>query len=77
VVGLDRHAVLDEIDGQQRVPRQQFVHQALEVWRQVLDDDERHPGFLGKVVEEPHERVKSTGGGAYTDNVARGDLPIA
>ena len=44
VVGLDGHPVLDQVDRQLGVPRQELVHQALEVGRQVLDDDERHAG---------------------------------
>ena len=71
VVGFDRHAVFDEMDRQQRVPRQQFVHQALEVWRQVLDDDERHPGVFREVVEEAHERIEAAGGRADADDVLR------
>ena len=43
VVGLDEHPVLDEVDRQLGVPSEELVHQALEVGREVLDDDERHP----------------------------------
>ncbi len=58
VVGLDRHAVLDEMDRQPGVSRQQLVHQALEVGREVLNDDEGHPGLARHVVEEAFERVE-------------------
>ena len=71
VVGLDRHAVLDEVDRQRGVPRQQLVHQALEVGRQVLDDDERHPGVARDVVEEALERFEAAGRRADADDEAR------
>ena len=41
-VRLDQHLVLGLPDRHRRPPRQQLVHQALEVRRQVLQDDERH-----------------------------------
>ena len=69
VVGLDQHAVLDEVDRQLGVPREQLVHQALEVGRQVLDDDERHPGVAREVVEEALERLEAAGGGADADDM--------
>ena len=72
VVGLDQHAVLDELDRQLGVAPEQLVHQALEVRRQVLDDDERHLGVGREVVEEVLERFESAGGGADADHEGRG-----
>ena len=48
---------------------EELVHQALEVRRQVLDDDERHPGVLRQVVEEALERLEPAGGGADAHDV--------
>jgi len=48
-------AELDEVNRRVGVPRQELVHQALEVGRQVLDDDERHPARLRDVIEEGFE----------------------
>ncbi|HYJ51844.1 MAG TPA: hypothetical protein VEW04_01615, partial [Allosphingosinicella sp.] len=62
MVGLDRHPVLDQMDRQRGVPREQLVHQALEVGRQVLDDHEGHAGVFGQRVEEALECVEATGG---------------
>jgi hypothetical protein len=61
VVGFYRHAVFDEVYGQHRMPPKQFVHEAFEVGREVLDDDERHARVLGQVVEEAHQRVQPAG----------------
>ena len=69
VVRLDQHAVLDEVDRQLGVPREELVHQALEVRRQVLDDHERHAGVLRHVVEEALERFEPAGGSADADDV--------
>ena len=69
VVGLDRHPVLDEVDRQLGVPREQLVHQALEVGRQVLDDHERHPGVVRDVVEEALEGLEPAGRCADADDV--------
>ena len=54
------------------MPREELVHQALEVGRQVLDDHERHPVSLGQVVEEALERFEPAGGGADSDDVRWG-----
>ena len=71
MIGFDRHAVFDEMDRQRRVPRQQFVHQALEVGRQVLNDHERHARVLGQVFEEANERIEPARGGPDSHDKAR------
>jgi hypothetical protein len=70
VIGFDGHAIGDELNWQRRVSRQQFVHQALEVRRQVLDDDEGHPCIFGKAVEEPYEGVEAASRCSDTDYVS-------
>jgi hypothetical protein len=72
VVGLDRHPVLDQVDRQLGVAGEQLVHQALEVWRQVLDHDERHAGVGRQVVEEPGRWIEAAGRSTDTHHVARG-----
>ena len=47
---------------------EQLVHQALEVGRQVLDDDEGHPACRRQGVEEALERLEPAGGGADADD---------
>ena len=69
VVALDRHPVGHQADRQVRPTRQQLVHEALEVGRQVLDDHERQAAVGGDVVEEPLERLEATRGGADADHV--------
>jgi len=59
--GLDRH---------RGVPCQGLVHQALEVGREVLDQDERRTGPGGKPVEQQLDRLEPPGGGADRHDVA-------
>ena len=54
-VGLDGHVVLRLPDAHRRAAREQFVHQALEIGREVLKDDERHAGVGRQMCEEPLE----------------------
>ena len=68
-VRLDRHVVLGLADRHRRPPRQQLVHQALEVRRQVLQDDERHAGVGGQLREQPFERLEPAGRRADADDV--------
>ena len=68
-VRLDQHLVLGLADRHRRPPRQQLVHQALEVRRQVLEDDERHPGVGREVREQPFERLEPAGRCADADDV--------
>ncbi len=51
------------------MPGEELVHQALEVRRQVLDDDEGRLGQDGEVIEEAFERVEPAGGGADSHDV--------
>jgi hypothetical protein len=69
VLRLDRHPVLHEMDRQLGVPRQELVHHALEVGRQVLNDHERQARSLGQVVEEAFDRFEAAGGGADPHDV--------
>ena len=71
VLRLDRHPVLDEVDRQLGVTGQELVHHALEVGREVLNDDERHARLLGQVVEEALDRLEPAGGGADPHDVRR------
>ena len=71
VVRRDGHPVLDELDRQLRMPREQLVHQAAKVGGQVLDDDVRHPALAGRAVEESLERLEPAGGGADADDERR------
>ncbi len=61
-------AVFDELDGQARAPPQELVHHALEVGREVLDDDEREARIVRHCSEELLERFESTGGCAHADD---------
>ena len=54
-VGLDQRLVLGLPHRHRRAAPEQFVHQALEVRGQVLQDDERHPGVRRQTREEPFE----------------------
>ena len=58
VVRADGHAVLRDRHGHIAVPCDQLVHQAAEVGREVLDDDERHARVLWEVPEEANERIE-------------------
>ena len=49
---------LDPVDRDLGVPRQQLVHQALEVGREVLHHDERQAGIQRDLVEEPFDRLQ-------------------
>jgi hypothetical protein len=69
VVGLDQHAVLDEMDGEIGVTSEQLVHQALEVRREVLDDHEGHAAGQGHVVEERFERLEPSCRCADADDI--------
>jgi hypothetical protein len=71
VVGLDHHAILDEVNGQLGAAPEDLVHQALEVRRKVLDDDERHPALHRDVVEEMLERLQPAGRSADPHHVRR------
>jgi hypothetical protein len=54
-VGLDRHVVFGLTDAQLGAPRQQLVHQALEVGREMLEHHERHTDVGGDMGEQPFE----------------------
>jgi len=77
-IGLDRHALLDEDHRHVGVARDQLGHQAAEVRRQVLHDDERHAGRLRERREQLLERLEPAGRRADADDsrvgaiVARG-----
>ena len=66
-VGFDLALGLDPDNAHLRMPGQDLVHQALEVRRQMLDDDERRTGVLGEVIEELLNRRKPPGGGTNAD----------
>jgi hypothetical protein len=69
VVGLDDHPVFDEMDRQRGVPREELVHQALEVGGQVLDEHEGHAARAREVVEEALERVEPASRCSDTDDM--------
>ena len=69
VVGLDAHPVLHEPDREVGMPREQLVHHALEVRREVLDDDEGHAQPARQMVEESLEGLESPGGCSDADDV--------
>jgi hypothetical protein len=71
-VRLHRHVVLGLADPHLRPPGEQFVHQALEVGRQVLQHHERHAGVGREVREETLEGFEAAGGSADTDDVKVG-----
>ena len=71
-VGLDERLVLGLPDRHRRAAPQQLVHQALEVGRQVLEDDEGHPGVGRQPGEEPLERLEPAGRGPDRDDVKPG-----
>ena len=54
-VGLDQGFVLGLPDRHRGPPPEELVHQALEIGRQVLQDDEGHPGIGREPREEPLE----------------------
>ena len=66
-VRLHGHTVLDAADGDGRPPCQQFVHEAAEVRREVLNDDEGQPRLGGHLVEELFQGFKPArrGSNAY------------
>jgi hypothetical protein len=66
-VRFDLEIVLGLADSHLRPPRQQLIHQALEVGREVLQDDERHTRVGGKRREQPLERLEAAGRGADGD----------
>ena len=67
-VGLDHDAVGDAMDRQRRLSAEQLVHAALEVRRQVLQDDEGHPRVARHGGEEALERVEAARRGADADD---------
>ena len=69
--------VLDQAHRELRAPRQDLVHQALEVGRQVLHHDERHPGVGRHVVEEAFNRFQPTGRGTDPHDVGWSALDIS
>jgi len=68
-VRLDTRLVLGLPDAHLSTPGQQHVHQALEVRREVLQDDEGHACISWQVREEPLERVEAASGRADADDV--------
>ena len=75
-IRLDQHLVLGRADLHLRAPRQQLVHQTLEVRRQVLEDDEGHPGVGGEMREQPLEGVEPAGRGADADDEVVGGQDV-
>jgi len=71
VVSFDRHPVFNEMDGQHRVPRQEFIHQAFEIGREVLNDDECHPRRFGQALEKADKGIEPARGGANADHKGR------
>ena len=71
-MGSIERLVLGLPDGHRGPPAEQLVHQALEVGRQVLQDDEGHPGVGREPREEPLERFKSAGRCADPDDMEPG-----
>jgi hypothetical protein len=55
-------------------PGEQFVHQALEVGGEVLDDDEGHAGVGGHGFEEALQGFQAAGGGADADDIEGGKI---
>jgi len=68
-VGLHRHVVLGQPHRHRRAPRQQLVHEALEIRRQMLQDDEGHAGVGRQVAEQPFERLEAARRCADADDV--------
>ena len=60
VVGAHRHVVFRDHDGHLAVARDQLVHQAAEVRRQVLDDHECHAGVGRQRIEQLLEGFEAT-----------------
>ena len=71
-VRLDRHTVRDLLDGDGRVACQELVHPALEVRRQVLEDDEREAGVLRHGGEQGLQGLQSAGRRAHSRDVEGG-----
>ena len=72
MVGLDGHPVFHQLDGHIGVPSEKLIHQAPEVRRQVLDEDERHSRVARQVVEESLDGVEPPRRCADPDDVKRG-----
>ncbi len=71
VVGQDHHAVLHHPDRQVRVPRQELVHHALEVGREVLHQHVGHAAVGRDAVEEALEGVEAPRRRADADDEGR------
>ena len=69
-VRLHGHTVLDAADGDGRPPCQQFVHEAAEVRREVLNDDEGQPRLGGHLVEELFQGLKPAGRGSNAYHIS-------
>ncbi len=59
-VRFDRHSVFGPMDRHRRVASQQFEHHALEVRRQVLQDNKRHPGVGWQVAKQFLQRLQAS-----------------
>ena len=70
-VRLQRHFVADPVDRHPGMARQQIVHQALEVRREVLNDHEGQAAVRGHMVEEFLQGGQPSGGGADGYDEAR------
>jgi len=68
-VGLHHHFVLSMLDRDGRPAAEELVHQALEIRRQVLQNDEGHPGVGRQPCEQPLERLEPARRGADADDV--------
>jgi hypothetical protein len=71
-VGLDVHPLLGPAHRHGGSLRQKFDHQALVVWRQVLNHDEGAAGVDRRGGKEGFECFEATGRGADTDKIGGG-----
>ena len=68
-LGSNLDAIGDTMDRHARVPRQQFVHQALEIGRQVLDDDVGHAAVVRHRLKHLLQRLQTAGRRPHADDI--------
>ncbi len=68
---LYAHPIQRAMNRQLRMPSQQLVHQALEIWRQMLDHDKGESAVVRHVVKELLQRLEPAGRCRHSHNVTR------
>ena len=65
VAGKNLHPVIYTVNGHGRLAGENFVHEAFEIRREVLDNNKGHPAIYGCVVEEMLKRFQPPGRSTY------------